>query len=191
SRDRLGITLVRWDVLFRILGTLPAAKPTIVIFGGYGQAEYSISFPLVKSLRQRCGMRFITCSELFKVAWPVLIGMSLFYPYINFAQAAMKRVAKSVLIIVVTALGLATNATAADDGAALYKARCSRCHGAGGEGKTSMKGTRLKGNTLSAEQLQQLLAQGSTGKKPPHNKPIAGLTADQAKALAHYGTSLQ
>lgn len=118
-------------------------------------------------------MRFITCSELFKVAWPVLIGMSLFYP------------------IVVTALGLATNATAADDGAALYKARCSRCHGAGGEGKTSMKGTRLKGNTLSAEQLQQLLAQGSTGKKPPHNKPIAGLTADQAKALAHYGTSLQ
>jgi len=76
----------------------------------------------------------------------------------------------------------------AEDGAALYKAKCAGCHGAAGEGKV---GPSLQKTTLSDKQIADVLTNGAAGKKAPHAKGIAGLTADQASAIATYVASLK
>ena len=48
---------------------------------------------------------------------------------------SLKFVVSVTVILMVASLA----SWAADDGAALYKAKCSSCHGANGEGKTAMK----------------------------------------------------
>jgi len=77
---------------------------------------------------------------------------------------------------------------AAEDGAAIYKAKCAMCHGPDGAGKS---GPALKGTSLSADQIAAALTKGAEGKKAPHNKPMAGLTADQASAVATYVKTLK
>jgi mono/diheme cytochrome c family protein len=79
-------------------------------------------------------------------------------------------------------------ALAAEDGAAIYKAKCAGCHGPAGEGKV---GPALKGTSLSADQIADALLKGAPGKKAPHGKPMAGITADQAAAVAAYVKTLQ
>ena len=79
-------------------------------------------------------------------------------------------------------------AFAAEDGAAIYKAKCAGCHGAAGEGKM---GPALKGTSLSADQIADVLLKGAAGKKAPHRKAMAGLTADQASAVAAYVKDLK
>lgn len=79
-------------------------------------------------------------------------------------------------------------ALAAEDGAAIYKAKCAMCHGPNGEGKS---GPALKGTTLSSDQIIAVLTKGAEGKKAPHGKPVAGLTADQASAVAAYVKTLK
>ncbi|MFL6448499.1 MAG: c-type cytochrome [Bryobacteraceae bacterium] len=81
-------------------------------------------------------------------------------------------------------------AWAADDGAALYKKKCGSCHGANGEGKPAMKAPALKGTTMDAAQLVQLVTKGGSTSKAPHKKGISGLTEDQAKAIADYVKTL-
>ena len=71
----------------------------------------------------------------------------------------MKRIS---IVMVALAMSLSTAAFAQEDGAALYKSKCSGCHGASGEGKIGAK------------------------TKPPHTKPIAGLSADQIKAISDF-----
>lgn len=71
----------------------------------------------------------------------------------------------------------------AQDGAATYKAKCAGCHGAEGQGKV---GPALKGTSLSAEQIADLLTKGNEAKKPPHKKALSGLSADDAKAVAEF-----
>ena len=83
---------------------------------------------------------------------------------------------------------MAGMALAAEDGAAIYKAKCAGCHGAAGEGKV---GPALKGTLLSTDQIADALLKGAPGKKAPHGKPMAGLTADQASAVAAYVKSLK
>jgi mono/diheme cytochrome c family protein len=63
---------------------------------------------------------------------------------------------------------------AADDGAALYKAKCAGCHGASGEGKPAIKAPALKGTNLEASKIAEHIAKGESGSKAPHNKGIAG-----------------
>jgi cytochrome c len=85
---------------------------------------------------------------------------------------------------------LATGQSWAADGAALYKAKCAKCHGA--QGQTSvMKSSPLKGNSRSADDIEQFLLNGASGKKGPHAKAISGLKEDQAKAIADYIKTLQ
>ena len=79
-------------------------------------------------------------------------------------------------------------AFAAEDGAAIFKAKCAMCHGAAGEGKS---GPALKGTSLSADQIADALTKGTPGKKAPHGKPMAGVTADQATAVAAYVKTLK
>jgi mono/diheme cytochrome c family protein len=62
------------------------------------------------------------------------------------------------------------------------------CHGAAGEGKV---GPSLQKTTLSAAQIDDLLTNGAAGKKAPHAKAVAGVSADQAKAIATYVASLK
>jgi mono/diheme cytochrome c family protein len=81
--------------------------------------------------------------------------------------------------------------SAADEGDALYKRKCAGCHGASGEGKTAVKAPALKGTARDVTQLVDHITKGEAASKPPHNKGIAGLTEDQAKAIAEFVKSLK
>ncbi len=97
---------------------------------------------------------------------------------------------RSVVIILTVAalLSMSCIGWAADDGAAIYKAKCAMCHGPDGAGKI---GPALKGISLTEPQIADVLEKGAAGKKAPHNKGISGLTPDQAKAVATYVKSLK
>ncbi len=92
-------------------------------------------------------------------------------------------------VIALFVIGLMSSmALAAEDGAALYKSKCAMCHGPNGEGKSAPK---LAGDALSADQIAAVLTKGAEGKKAPHGKPVAGLSADQASAVAAYVKTLK
>ncbi len=76
----------------------------------------------------------------------------------------------------------------AQDGAATYKTKCAGCHGADGQGKV---GPALKGTSLTADQITDLLTKGNDAKKAPHKKAVSGVTADDAKSVADYIKSLK
>ena len=80
---------------------------------------------------------------------------------------------------------------AAPDGQALYKGKCAVCHGANGEGKTSMKAPALKGTALDSDKITEHILKGEPDSKPPHNKGMSGVSEDQAKAIADYIKSLK
>ena len=80
---------------------------------------------------------------------------------------------------------------AADDGAALYKKKCAGCHGANGEGKPAIKAPALKGTSLEVNQIVEHVTKGESGSKAPHNKGIAGLNDEQAKAIAEWVKTLK
>jgi mono/diheme cytochrome c family protein len=75
-----------------------------------------------------------------------------------------------------------SGAAFAQDGAAIYKAKCAICHGADGAGKPKL-GSKLIGTPKSEDAIVALLTK-SGAEKGKHVKPIDGLTADQAKAAA-------
>jgi mono/diheme cytochrome c family protein len=89
--------------------------------------------------------------------------------------------------VILLALG---TSWAADEWASRYKAKCAGCHGASGEGKPAMKAPALKGTSLEAAQIVDHLTKGESTSKPPHNKGMSGLSADQAKAIAEYVKTL-
>jgi mono/diheme cytochrome c family protein len=80
---------------------------------------------------------------------------------------------------------------AAGDGATLYKAKCAGCHGANGEGKPAMKAPALKGTAMDAGQIVEHITKGESTSKAPHNKGIAGLSAEQAQAIAAFIKTLK
>jgi len=79
-----------------------------------------------------------------------------------------------------------TASLVAEDGGALYKKKCSGCHGGSGEGKPTVKAPALKGTKLETSQIVEHTAKGEPDSKPPHNKPIAGLNDEQVKAIAEF-----
>jgi len=99
------------------------------------------------------------------------------------------RTTKFVVLMLVVALSVSVALPAfAADGAATYKAKCAACHGPEGQGKV---GPALKGTTLTADQINDLLTKGADAKKVPHKKAIAGLSADDSKAVADYVKTLK
>jgi cytochrome c len=100
---------------------------------------------------------------------------------------------KSVIVAVVTLalLAIPLAAWAAEDGAALYKTKCAGCHAAAGEGKAATKIPALKGTALAADKIAEFLTKGAEGKRAPHAKPVTGLTAEQATAIAAFVKGLK
>lgn len=91
-------------------------------------------------------------------------------------------------ILTLAALTILSSLGWAQDGAALYKSKCAMCHGAAGEGKI---GPSLQKTSLSKTQIADLLTKGEAGKKAPHSKAFAGLTGEQATAVATYVGTLK
>ena len=99
------------------------------------------------------------------------------------------RLTKLLVILLVLALCATLTLPAfAQDGAATFKAKCAVCHGPEGQGKI---GPALKGTSVSADQIVEMLTKGNDAKKAPHKKPISGLSADDAKAVADFVKSLK
>ena len=91
-------------------------------------------------------------------------------------------------VVLILAIGLTVTSflpqpSFAQDGAAVFKAKCATCHGPAGEGKI---GPALKGTTLTADQIAEMLTKGNEARKPPHKKPLASLSANDAKAVADF-----
>ncbi len=96
---------------------------------------------------------------------------------------------KVLILFLLLSLAAALSLSAfAQDGAATYKAKCAACHGADGQGKV---GPALKGTSLTADQISDILTKGNDAKKAPHKKPVSGVSADDAKAVAEYVKSLK
>ena len=99
------------------------------------------------------------------------------------------RLTKMIVLFVILALAVSIALPAfAADGAATYKAKCAMCHGPEGQGKV---GPALKGTSLTAEQITDLLTKGEDAKKAPHKKAIAGVAGDDAKAVADFVKTLK
>ena len=91
-------------------------------------------------------------------------------------------------MMLLTAFAIFSTMAWAEDGASLYKTKCAACHGAMGEGKL---GPSLQKTTMSEKQVADFLANGAAGKKAPHTKGMAGMTADQATAVATFVAGLK
>jgi mono/diheme cytochrome c family protein len=92
-----------------------------------------------------------------------------------------------LFVILSLAASLALPALA-QDGGATYKAKCAGCHGPEGQGKV---GPALKGTSLTSDQIAEVLTKGNDAKKPPHKKPLSGLSDADAKAVAEFVKSLK
>ncbi len=86
------------------------------------------------------------------------------------------------IILAALAMMMMSTVAFADDGAAMYQAKCAGCHGAEAQGKM---GPAIKGKTNVADVIT------NGGLKGPHAKPINGVSADQAKASGDFGAGLK
>jgi mono/diheme cytochrome c family protein len=94
------------------------------------------------------------------------------------------RICKSLVLLLVIALSLSLAVPAfAQDGAAIFKAKCAMCHGPEGQGKI---GPKLAGTSVSADDIAAMLTKGNEAKKAPHKKPLSGLSDEDAKAVAAF-----
>ena len=94
-----------------------------------------------------------------------------------------------VLTIAVALFILIPNLSWAEDGAALYKAKCAMCHGTDAAGKPAMKAPSLIGDEAKKKSDADLAAAiPGTAKHPA---PVKGLAADDVKAVVAYIRSLQ
>lgn len=99
------------------------------------------------------------------------------------------RLRKFIVLFVICTLAVSVALPAfAADGAATYQAKCAACHGPEGQGKV---GPAVKGTSLSADQINDLLTKGNDAKKAPHKKAVAGVSPDDAKAVADYLKTLK
>ena len=94
-----------------------------------------------------------------------------------------------VMTIAVALFILIPNLSWADDGAALYKAKCAMCHGADAAGKPAAKIPSLISDEAKKKSDADLAkAVTGTAKHPPAVKSLA---AGDVKAIVAYIRSLQ
>ena len=104
------------------------------------------------------------------------------------------RITKSLILFLVIALSVSLALPAfAQDGAALFKAKCAMCHGPTGTPSAGMaKAMGIKPTSdpsIQALTVAQIEATVKNGKGKMH--PVAGLTDPQVKAVAEYFKSLK
>lgn len=93
------------------------------------------------------------------------------------------------MIALVLFLILPNLSWAADDGAAIYKAKCAACHGADLAGKPAAKVPSLVAGgakTASDADLTDMIANGGKEKKAMHAFANKGVSADQIKMVVTY-----
>ncbi|HUM05302.1 MAG TPA: cytochrome c [Terriglobales bacterium] len=98
------------------------------------------------------------------------------------------KIAMLVLTIAVALFILLPNLAWAEDGAALYKAKCSACHGADGAGKPAAKIPSLVSDEvkkMSDDDIAKVLATN------PKHAAAKSLSADDTKAVIAFVRSLQ
>lgn len=103
----------------------------------------------------------------------------------------MKMVKLTVLILTIAValfILLPNLSWAAEDGAALYKAKCAACHGANGEGKPAAKIPSLVSD--EAKKLSDADMEKAVTEKPKH-VAVKSLPPDQVKAVVAYIRSIQ
>ena len=100
---------------------------------------------------------------------------------------------KLVILVLVIALALflilPSLSWAADDGAAVYKAKCAVCHGADLAGKPAAKIPSLvseDAKKASDADLTDMIANGGKDKKTMHAFANKGVTPDQIKMVIAY-----
>jgi mono/diheme cytochrome c family protein len=93
---------------------------------------------------------------------------------------------KAILITMLLSLVFASAAFAAEDGAALFKAKCAACHGPDGKkmAKADLSSAGVQGKTDA-----DLVA--FVGENPKHNFTKKGLSADQIKAIVTFLRTLK
>lgn len=103
------------------------------------------------------------------------------------------KITKLVILIVMIALALflvlPNLSWAADDGAAVYKAKCAMCHGADLAGKPAAKIPSLvtdEAKKASDADLTEMIANGGKDKKASHAFAAKGVTPDQVKMVIAY-----
>jgi Cytochrome c, mono- and diheme variants len=103
------------------------------------------------------------------------------------------KMTKLVLLIVMIALALflilPNLSWAADDGAAIFKAKCAACHGADLAGKPAAKAPSLisdEAKKASDADLTDMIANGGKDKKAMHAFANKGLSPDQTKMVISY-----
>jgi len=97
----------------------------------------------------------------------------------------------AVIPFVTMSLMASSFSLAAQDGAALYRTKCSGCHGTNGEGKPAMKVPTLKDTTWDSDKILHHITVGEPDSRPPHNKNISGLSVGQAQAITEFVKSLK
>jgi mono/diheme cytochrome c family protein len=102
------------------------------------------------------------------------------------------KMTKLVVVIVTLALALfiliPNLSWAAEDGAALYKAKCAMCHGPNGEGKPAAKIPALKSDAVKAKSADEIAS--FLGSNPKHAGVAKALNPEQTKAVSDYVVGL-
>jgi mono/diheme cytochrome c family protein len=94
------------------------------------------------------------------------------------------RKALSLLAVIALFAVITVPSFAAEDGAALYKAKCAGCHKADGSGNPGMKAPAIAGK--SAADVTTAL-----NTNPKHAALKKSLTDDQIKAISDYVASMK
>jgi len=91
------------------------------------------------------------------------------------------KLAMLVLVIAVALFVLVPSLAWAEDGAALYKAKCAMCHGPDGAGKPAAKIPSLVSPEVKAKSDDDIVK--FLGSNPKHAGVAKALTPDQTKAI--------
>jgi mono/diheme cytochrome c family protein len=94
-----------------------------------------------------------------------------------------------IVTIAVTLFILIPNLSwAAEDGAAVYKAKCAACHGADGSGKPAAKIPALKSDEMKKKSADEIATFLSSN--PKHAGVAKALNPDQSKAVVDFVVGL-
>jgi mono/diheme cytochrome c family protein len=96
----------------------------------------------------------------------------------------MKSSKLAALLTTVALLTFTCASWAAEEGSALYKAKCAMCHKADASGNPAVKAPAIKGK--SSEEVVKTI-----DTNPKHASLKKNLTADQIKAIGDYVASLK